>query len=107
MATCAPQNRHVRDRGLWYDELSEAVRGVKGGKLIRIVGGDFNAEVRRDTLVIGNFGEDRGSPSGELLLDWCVSMGMRVAETYTPQRSKKPWFHNQTRSTLFSCVLAT
>ena len=63
-----------------------------------VAGGDWNAQVGagKDDLwrtVLGPHGDARRTERGEALLAMCETLGMQVANTYSPQKNKYTWRH--------------
>ena len=68
------------------------------GKNMCLVGGDFNAEVgpgkdRDHRDVLGAYGNNKRSVTGEELIDFCRREGLVVANSYFRQKHPGTWRH--------------
>jgi hypothetical protein len=89
----APQaGRGAHERNVFFERLEEEMRAVPEEEGL-IVGGDLNGHVGRERdgyeEVLGCYGMGERNEQGEAILDFCVSCGLKVANTYFKKDREK------------------
>ena len=78
---------------------NQMARSGRGETLV--VGGDFNAQIGRDSRnseAYGAFGlRTQTNEAGRSLLEWCVTQRLIYANSFSWQRKRGTWFHRPLR----------
>ena len=94
LATYAPST-NVSQETLqeYFDGLDNVLHKAK---YLLLVAGDFNAEVGirdHNTPTLGPHGPSKRNARGQMLINFCHTNGLAVANTWTPQTNKTTWKH--------------
>jgi hypothetical protein len=87
----------VKERSTYRKQIAH-LAGLAPAYSLLVIGGDFNAEVGRDSAgewaeVVGKYGPARRSKSGKELLGWALESELMVASTFFSQRDRSTWTH--------------
>ncbi|PZC79931.1 hypothetical protein B5X24_HaOG215613 [Helicoverpa armigera] len=77
----------------FYDELTLTVTKFSHNHIILM--GDFNAQIgkkqSKDEHVLGNFGQGRRSPNGELLVEFLLENNLKILNSLFKKNKKNKW----------------